>query len=437
MSELAREVLAGLAEGGASLAEVYIKRGRIRRYRVGVQGGEVATSEERGWAVRAGTDRSSLFAAGSGLPSPAGPWPAPDGPGLRLPEPAGPARWRPPADLESPLVGEREALALLESFEMKLRERAPGARLLEGVLEDGSSQAELVSSLGVRAELRHRLATLRLEVVGPGRSPATARVELAERQADRFTAADLADLAAARLAVRQAGRPLERDRGELLLAPGVAASILAGLAPLVVGPGAAERARRHRDRSGRLASRALTLIDDGRLPDGLLTAPVDGEGTPTREVVLVEEGAFRQPLLAWWQGAGTRARPSGCVARPGWGDLPRPRPTHLYLRPDPTVGAAALAASVRRGFHLLDTLGPGRFDLAADRLAIPVCGVTLRGGRPEEPFTDTWLCGGIGAFLQGVRAVAGDLAFQSLDGLIGAPSVLAGGLELRRAVGTW
>lgn len=433
MSELAAELLRALTSSGGALAEVFLKRGRTRRYQVGTQGGEVTLSEERGWAVRAGTDRSSFFAAGTGVPSPAGPWPSRVGPGLRLPEPAGPARWRPPADLEAPLAGEREALALLEGIEKRLREQLPGSRLLHGELEDGSSQAELVSSLGVRAEVRRRVARLRLEVAGPGASPVTASLEVAEREPRKFSPAELAALAAASLSARAGGRPVARDRGDLLLAPAVAAAILAGLAPLVLGRDAVARARRYRDRRGRIGSSLLTVIDDGRLPDGLLTAPVDSEGTPTREVALVEEGTFRQPLLAWWQGAGIRARTSGCVARPGWRDLPRPAPTHLYLKPDPRVGVGDLAQSIARGYQLVDVLGPGRFDLDDDRLAIPVCGFAIRGGRTEEPLSRTWLCGGIAAFLQGIRAVAGDMVFLPLGGLIGSPSLLVSGLELRGA----
>lgn len=431
MSDLAAELLRTLTATAGTMAEVYLKRGRTRRYQVGTQGGEVSLAEERGWAVRAGSERASFFAAGTGLPSPEGPWPEPDGLGLRLPEPAGPARWRPPADLEAPLAGERDSLALLEGIEKRLRERLPGARLLHGELEDGSSHAELTSSVGVRAEVRRRVARLRLTVAGPGTSPVTADLELAERESRRFSPAGLAALAAARLTARAGGRSVALDRGEMLLEPVVASAVLAGLAPLLLGRGATARARRLRDRRGRIGSSLLTVIDDGRLPDGLLTAPADGEGTPTREVLLVEEGVFRQPLLAWWQAGGLRARTSGCVARPGWRDLPRPAPTHLYLRPDARVAAATLAASIGRGYRLVDVLGPGRFDFEADRLAIPVCGFALRGGRSEEALTGTWLCGGIAAFLQGIRAVADDLEFQPLGGLIGSPSLLVGGLELR------
>lgn len=435
MSPSVRELLAALTAAPGSLAEVYLKRGRARRYRVGAQGGEVTLAEERGWAIRAGGGGASFFAAGSGSPPVAGPWPDSDGRPLRLPAPSTPAVWRPPADLEAPLAGERDSMALLEGVERALRERLPGARLLHGELEDGSSHSELANNLGVRAEVRRRVARLRLEAAAPGPEAVSAELELAAREPRRFAPAGIAERLAESLSARAVGRPVARDRGDLLLDPVVGATLLAGLAPLLVGRGAVTRAREARDRRGRIGSAVLTVIDDGRLPDGLLTAPVDGEGTPTREVILVEQGVFRQPLLAWWQGSGLRARTSGCVGRPGWRDLPRPSATHLYLRPDRRVDRAALAASIGRGYRLVDALAPARLDFEADRLALPVCGFALRGGRSGEPFAGSWLCGGISAFLQGIRAVADDLAFLPLGGLIGSPSLLVGGMELRAGPG--
>lgn len=97
------------------------------------------------------------------------------------------------------------------------------------------------------------------------------------------------------------GAPPERDGGEILLAPAVAVRLLAGLVPLFVGPRAGSLLSGLGDHRGRLGSERLTLIDNGRLSGGTLEAPVDGEGVPTREAVLVEQGYFRQPLLAWWQ----------------------------------------------------------------------------------------------------------------------------------------
>jgi PmbA protein len=186
-----------------------------------------------------------------------------------------------------------------------------------------------------------------------------------------------------------------------------------------------------RDRRGRFGSELLTLIDNGRLYGGAFESPVDGEGVPTREVVLVEQGTFRQPLLAWWQEGAAPGTPSGCSRRAGWRDAPRPGPTHLYVKPDPRVPVAALLGAMSGGYYLIDVTGGGRFDLATDRFALPVCGFAVQGGRANAPVAQAWLCGTLSNFLQGIIGVGRDLAFHPLDGMIGAPTLLVSGLELR------
>jgi hypothetical protein len=61
---------------------------------------------------------------------------------------------------------------------------------------------------------------------------------------------------------------------------------------------------------------------------------------------------------------------------------------------------------------------------------LPVCGFAVRSGRAGAPVAGAWLCGAIGAFLRGISGVGRDLTFHPLDGMIGAPTVLATGLEL-------
>jgi len=176
----------------------------------------------------------------------------------------------------------------------------------------------------------------------------------------------------------------------------------------------------------------VTLIDNGRLPGGALEAPVDGEGLPTREVILVEQGFFRQPLLAWWQAETAAGLPCGCSRRAGWRDLPQPGPTHLYLQPDSKVPVASLLGAVKSGYYLLDATGAPRFDFAADQFALPVCGFAVEAGRASAPVARAWLCGRIATLLQGVIGVARDLAFHPLSGMIGSPTLLVAGLELRK-----
>jgi predicted Zn-dependent protease len=425
------EVLATLVRRGLADAEVYLKRGRSRRLERTPVTETSVVSQEKGWAVRAGHRRGSFFAAGTGEPEPAGPWPEPAGRPIALPEPQTVPAWNTPSDFDTPLIGESEGWKLLESLGRELAAELPGARLLSAALEDGSSEADLVTSRGLRTRFRHRVASLYLEAAGPGRPPATASFYLFAREARRFHPPALARRLADRLAVSAAGAPPERSTAEILLAPPVAARLLAGLLPLLVGPQSAAYLAGRRDRRGRIGSERLTLIDNGRLPGGAFESPADGEGVPCREVVLVEEGSFRQPLLAWWQEGAADGTPSGCSRRPSWRDLPAPGPTHLYLQPDARTPVASLLGSLERGYYLIDATGAGRFDFGADRFALPVCGFAVAAGRASAPVAGAWLCGGIGAFLHGIRAAARDLAFFPLDGMIGAPTVLVAGLELR------
>lgn len=426
-----QETLVALVRRGWPDAEVYLKRGRSRRLELSAFTQTSVFAQEQAWAVRAGHHRGSFFAAGTGEPDPAGPWPEPAGRALRLPEPSLVLPWNEPSDIDAPLIGEREGLRLLESLGRELAAELPGARLLSAALEDGSSEAEIANSRGLRARTRSRVATLYLEAAGPGRPASTASVYLAVREARKINPPALARRLADRLAVTAQGEPPERDGGEILLAPAVAVRLLAGLVPLFVGPRAGALISGLRDHRGRLGSERLTLIDNGRLAGGTLEAPVDGEGVATREAVLVEQGYFRQPLLAWWQAEAAAGHPSGCTRRAGWRDLPQPSPTHLYIKADSKIPVVALLGSIAQGYYLIDATGAGHFDLNEGLFALPVCGFAVEAGRASAPVAGAWLCGRIATFLQGIAAVGRDLTFHPLGGMIGSPTLLVTGLELR------
>lgn len=427
------EILDALQGAGMEIAEVYLKRGRNRRFTL--RGGARSTHfvEEEGWAVRAGDRRCSFFLAGSGRPRVEGPWPDPDGYPLRLPEDRSGEEekpWREPMGLDAPLAGEKEGWSIVDAVAEELSGELPGARLSGAVLEDGSSESEIASSRGVEADWRFRLATLRLEAV-EGTAGTEVAVTVVAREARELRPKGVARALADRFAALGKGRTPERDRAEMVLSPTVGARLLGLVAPwLLIGTEAEEVADSLVDRRGRLGSEAVTLVDDGRLPEGLLAAPVDGEGVPSREVVLVERGVFRQPLLAWWQSAGRRVRWSGCSRRPSWRDLPTPGPTHLFLRPG-DVPPSSLVAGVARGYYLLEGSGRGILDRRSARFALPVCGFAIGSGEASHPIGEAWLCGLVGSFLHGVQTAGRDLRFHPNGGLVGCPSLLVTGLELR------
>lgn len=424
-------LLAALERAGFEAAEVFVKRGRSQSVALGGEVEGARASRERGWAVRAGVEGRSLFVAGAGgAPESADGWPAPVTGSLRLPTPRPAPAWRPPAELDAPLLGESEGFELLRSVAARLERQLPGGRLVAAVLEDGGSESRIASSRGIEATFRSRGATLLLEAGLEGAGGwAGAVVEEWAPAARAMVPERLAARLADRLAVEGSAGFDRRERGDVVLAPAVGARLLSALTPLFLGPGAEELWRRYRDRSGRLGATALSVVDDGRAPFGL-PAPVDGEGVPTGRVVLVAEGSPRQPLLAWEEAEPPRTLASGCTRRPGWRDLPSRGPTQLFIEGDAKLAPAAVLAGVERGFYLFEAFPGGRADLDADRFALQVAGFELRAGRVERAFRRAWLHGAVSGFLHGIEAAARDVRLLPLDGMIGAPTLRVRGLEL-------
>jgi predicted Zn-dependent protease len=434
----AEELLADLARRGLPDAEIFEKSGRSRRFaRQAPAAAPVrmtqAMATEAGWALRAGDRRRSLFFAATGSAEPGVVLPEASPHPLRLPEPTAPPAtpgtageaWSAPADFDAPLATESVAATLLSAIERELRRELPASRLVAAWLEDGAAESTLLATSGLRAEWRARAASLRLEVEDRGRR---CRFEGAEREARQFEPRALALRLVDRLCALEASpagvaavNALDASLPLLVAAP-LAARLVQAIAPLFLGPAASDRIAA----LGAL-SPELTLIDDGRLPAGVLVAPVDGEGVPTGRSVLVEEGRFARPLLAWWE-AGRGAVP-GCVRRASWRDLPRRAPTHLFVAPGATA-VVDLVAAGGAGAYLLDAEGPVRLDPASLAFEVAVSGLHLAAGRAVAPLGAVRLCGDVRSLLAGIRARGRDLQFVPGDGMFGAPSLLAGGLRL-------
>lgn len=430
--DLAAEIFDELARSGFDTGELFVKSGRSRRFEVGPHGRVSVASREDGWAVRAGDRRSSLFLAGSGLPRADIQWPEPVGKPIHLPAARPVPSWLAPTDLDAPVAAENEAIGLLESIERALIEELPRSRLILGALDEGTSETAIINTLGVDTRYRSRAASLHLEAVGPWSDGSSVSLLSAVREVRHLQPAAVARRLGNRLLLEHEGTAPVRERGEIVMAPPVAIRMLVGLRPLLVGAAGLRLARAYRDRRGRIGSEALSIVDNGRYRGGVLEAPVDGEGSPTGEVVLVAEGRFCEALLDRVDVRGS-ARPSlGCVRRDSWRDLPRVAPSHLYIEPRPEVAAGSLVEGVTRGYYLAEATGRGQFDFEKDLFRLPVCGFELRQGKAETPLARARLEGGIGAFLQGIRAVARDLAFEPIGGMLGAPSLLVTGLGLSR-----
>lgn len=211
-----------------------------------------------------------------------------------------------------------------------------------------------------------------------------------------------------------AAQGLTFPRGSLLLDPAVAAALLASIAPLFF----TEPLPRWVKRS-ELAARAVTIVDDASAD-----APFDGEGTPTRRVVVVDEGSLAARLHDLRSAARAGAAPTGHGIRPSYLTPPRPGPRRLFFETARGVAPLELLGRVARGVFARAMTAPLAIDLERDRYSIEFTGVAVLAGHAREPVAGARVSGRVSELLHRIGGVATDRQFFPMPYPVGAPTVL-------------
>jgi PmbA protein len=154
-----------------------------------------------------------------------------------------------------------------------------------------------------------------------------------------------------------------------------------------------------------IASPAVTVIDDARLPGGLGSRPFDSEGLPTRRTAIVETGRLERFLYDTYSarklgGASTGNAAGGAVG-----------PSNLWLEPgDATLDE--LVADTSRGFLVTELMGMG-FNPVTGDYSRGAAGIWIEGGRRTFPVQEVTIAGNLGDMLRSVDAVGSDLEWRS------------------------
>lgn len=161
----------------------------------------------------------------------------------------------------------------------------------------------------------------------------------------------------------------------------------------------------------RIGSEAVTLIDDGRIPRALGTAPFDAEGVATRRTIVFERGTLRTYLYDTYYGRKLGAASTGNAAHGGIG------PSNFYLEAG-EKSLEELIASTRRGVFVLDTIGFSS-ESVSGAYSRGARGMMIEDGELAYPIDEFTISGKLPDMLAAIDAVANDLRF---DGSITSPS---------------
>ena len=440
MMEIGSRLLEMSLAAGAASAEVLIKTGAARAVRLD-PGGSVSWTRtaEGGLALRLFLrDGSPGFASSCG--------PEPDQVALGQIVAAAFDAARAPAPglaLPSGRAGDGRGLGI---FDARLHTATPAD--LEGLLDDAaaealradprvrrldsagitasSSEVSLVNSAGLEGSYRQTLVHLSLGVVaGEGGSSVVVRRSRTARNLAGFSAALFGD-ETARLAVTALeGRPPADRVYPALIAPLAAAEILRAFARTLGPDGPAGPAI--------AGSRLLTIIDDGRMPGGIATAPFDGEGVATRRTTVASRGRYSETIHDLASAARCAAASTGNGIRASFRDPPRRMPSNFFIAPGSDT-PGDLLSELRDGVWI-QSLRPApsvRRALGEDGvLAALGTGLRVVDGRPAEAIAGVLVSWPIADLMAGIVGIGNDLTFGFPAGSFGSPSLLVKEIGLR------
>ena len=168
--------------------------------------------------------------------------------------------------------------------------------------------------------------------------------------------------------------------------PRVAAGLIGHFIGAINGASIARGTSFLKDSLGkRVFAPGLVLVDEPRRRRGLRSRLFDGEGVPTRNRNLVDDGVVTTWLLDSRTARQLGMKTTGHAAR-GTSGPPSPAPTNLYLQPG-KLSPAALMADIKEGLYVTELMGTAVSTLTGD-YSRGASGYMIRNGVLAEPVAE-------------------------------------------------
>ena len=134
-----------------------------------------------------------------------------------------------------------------------------------------------------------------------------------------------------------------------------------------------------------VAGELLELVDDGTLPDGLDSAPFDGEGVPCGRTPLITGGVLQGFLYDTYTARKAGRASTGNGMRGGYSSLPGVRPSNLVVT-GPATPLDDIVAGLDKGVLVTDAVGihSGANPISGE-FSVGISGVLIENGRYTTP----------------------------------------------------
>ncbi len=174
----------------------------------------------------------------------------------------------------------------------------------------------------------------------------------------------------------------------------------------------------------RVASDAVTILDDGLRPGGFGSRPFDDEGIPSSTTRVIEKGLLRNYLLNCYAARKLNLRTTGNAMR-GVASPLGIGPKNFYMAAGPCP-PQEIIRSVKKGFYVTELIGFGVNVVTGD-YSRGAAGMWIENGELAFPVEEVTIAGNLADMLHHIEMIGSDLEFRSA---LAAPTLLVEGLTV-------
>ncbi len=190
----------------------------------------------------------------------------------------------------------------------------------------------------------------------------------------------------------------------------------------------------------RIASRGVTVVDDGTLTDRRGSLTVDDEGTPTSNTVLIDDGVLVGYIQDRLNARLMGMAPTGNGRREGFAHAPMPRMTNTYMHAG-DYEPEEIISSVKSGLYAVN-FGGGQVDITSGKFVFSAAeAYQIEDGKVGRPVKGATLIGNGPDVLTRVKMIGSDMSLdpgvgtcgkdgQGVPVGVGQPSLLVNNLTV-------
>lgn len=190
----------------------------------------------------------------------------------------------------------------------------------------------------------------------------------------------------------------------------------------------------------RIASKGVTILDDGTIPDRRGSISVDDEGTPSAKNVLIDNGVLVGYMQDRQNARLMGVEPTGNGRRESYAHAPMPRMTNTYMLGGDT-DPASIVADLKDGIYAVG-FGGGQVDITNGKFVFSCTeAYRVKNGKVGAAVKGATLIGDGATALKNIRAIGNDMALDPGIGNcgkagqwvpvgVGQPTMLIGGLTI-------